>query len=221
MKFPINHQNAWVVRLTLALTIFAAAGCETTDHTTPFVNSGGIEFAEAADRAPTATTLFRVGKVLLAQEQHGRAETTFKNCIARYPRFLPAYEALADLYLRQQMIQAAGDVLREGLELTPESAILTNNLGMCELMLGNYEQALDAFKAAEVISSTDVRIRTNVAMATAHLRRYDEAFALYQELVSTGQAHYNIGVISGARDDQERSRQEFALARKNGVMRRP
>lgn len=213
--------GSWIMTLMLVQTIIIATGCETTEQTTLYSNMATVSFEDAANYPPTAKTLFRMGRILAAQKRYRRAEGAYRNCIARYPGYLPAYESLAELYLRQQQMTSAKNVLREGLEAAPESSILRNNLGMCELRLGDYEQALVEFKAAAKVSPDDVRILTNVAVTTALLSRYDEALTLYKEIVPTGQAHYNIGVISDSHNDHERAKQEFALARKNGVMQSP
>ena len=90
--------------------------------------------------------------------------------------------------------------------------MIQNNLGMCRLLQKRYEDALECFSAAAAGEPADARARANMAVALGMLGRMEEALAIYLQLVSPAEAHYNLGVLYEARGEPERARQEFATA---------
>ena len=54
-------------------------------------------------------------------------------------------------------------------------------------------------------------------MAVGMLGRYEEALALYKQVVKPQQAHYNLAVVCEARQDTKRATAEFAIARSIGA----
>jgi Flp pilus assembly protein TadD len=119
---------------------------------------------------------------------------------------------LSELYLRNDRPDSAVEVLKAGVAIAPEDAVLLNNLGMCRLMQARYEEALDHFTAAAAGVPKDVRARANMAVALGMLGRLDESLAIYQQLMSDSDAHYNLGVLCEARKDWTRAEQEYAIA---------
>ncbi len=88
----------------------------------------------------------------------------------------------------------------------------------CQKLLdGAYQRALDEFVLAGKASPHDNRIRANQAMAVGMLGRYEEALALYKQVVKPQQAHYNLAIVCEARQDTERATAEFAIARSIGA----
>jgi Flp pilus assembly protein TadD len=169
------------------------------------------------NRPPTASTLYRLGKLLVAQERAAEAESAFLSCVSRYPDYVPAYAALADLYVRHHRLDRAESVLRNGLEVAPSDAVLLNDLGMCYLMDNNVVEALDQFTSAVAHQPDDPRIRANRALAMGLLGRDDEALHQYERNGDRGVAHFNVALICEARGDHERAAEEFARARALGV----
>jgi tetratricopeptide (TPR) repeat protein len=205
----------------LLASIGLTAGCETTQETRPsnFTQDHNIdsEFAAGADRPPTPHTIFRLARLLAAQGKDQAAESALTNCLDRYPDFSPAYEELANLYVRHRKIEDAARVLQSGLHISPNDPVLRNDLGMCWLMLERYQLALEQFQIAAQASPDDARYAANVALALGSLGRYDEAIEHYRAIVPIGQGHYNVGVIARAHGDEERAKQEFEFAAYYGV----
>jgi Flp pilus assembly protein TadD len=192
------------------------AGCQTTTERTPvpYGQSMGLDddFEDAAGREPTARTLYTMGRVLSAQGNATQADATLRACLQRYPDYLPAYAELAELYLRHRKLDAAGEILGKALELSPDDPVLNNDLGMCRLLAGDSQEALTYFERAAVAFPDDARYTANMAMVNGMLGQYDDALALYMEVVPTREAHYNVAVLAEANDDQERAALEYGLA---------
>ena len=119
---------------------------------------------------------------------------------------------LAELYLRADRPDSAIEVLKAGVAVAPEDAVLRNNLGMCRLMQGRYEEALDDFTAAAAGVPKDARARANMAVALGMLGRLDESLAVYLQLVPEADAHHTLAVLCDARKDWQRAEQEYAIA---------
>lgn len=89
-----------------------------------------------------------------------------------------SYEALGDY-------NYAANVYTSGLDLG-ESAVLYNQLGLCQLKLGRYEEALESFTAGIACNDTSLRqnLRFNQIVAYEMLGDFDTAKTLMEQYVS-------------------------------------
>lgn len=172
-----------------------------------------IEFATAVNRAPTAKTMYAMARILAAQQRDADCRTILTTIIREHPDFLPAYNELAELQLRERRVDEAIATLQAGLRLAPRQAVMINNLGMCSLLKGEYEEALALFTQATVAGPDDARYRANMAAALGMLGRYDESLALYQQIMMPADAHFNLAVLCESRRDTARAEAEYSQAR--------
>ena len=218
MLTAIFKQNQLTVRSvlgTLAVTAFVVvAGCKSNGSTQTYSTPRADDeiFAKSAERPPNADTLFRMAKILAAQHKDDQCEAVCRNCIQRYPQYMPAYAELAQLQVRQRKVGAAIDTLKDGLTLQPKDAVLLNDLGMCHMLAGDFQAALAQFRAASEADPDNARYTANMAMANGMLGQYDEALALYQKVTKPGPAHYNVAVVAEARNDSAKADEEYAAA---------
>ncbi len=223
----MRHQtrlNRWVVSggrgaLLLVGTVLCW-GCATSGHGEPVYSvpaDAHDAFAIGADRPPTAKTLYRLGNLLAAQGRMAKSGASFRACIARYPRFMPAYCKLAALSVRHRQFDTAIETLQRGLNVAPDDSVLRNDLGMCLLLNGQSEAALDQFAKAAAIAPNNPLYRANVALATGMVGRFDEAFKLYCELLGNRGARFNLRVIRKARGNIERDSLQFGKANSYGA----
>ena len=169
-------------------------------------------FEKGANRPPTAETLFRMGRIFAGQGKDDEAYAVFRNTIARYPKFLPAYSELAHLQVRQRKVGGAILTLQDGLKHGSKDAVLHNDLGMCYVMSGDYEKAIASFADAAAHQPDDARYKANQAMALGMAGQYDESLSVYQEVLPLAEAHYNLAVVCEARNDMDRANEEYAKA---------
>ncbi len=155
------------------------------------------------DRPPTPHTLYSLSKILAAQGKDGQCRQVLARSIQDYPRFLPAYCDLAELHLRNNQVDEARAVLKAGLKVAPDDPVLLNDLGMCSLLSGDYEEALGHFTAAAGVADNDRKYRANMAVALGMMGRDDEALALYRQFLSEEDAQHNLHTIIGARGGGE------------------
>ena len=217
------------VKKKLSLSVILAplfiVGCAAPDFASNTASVDGYieneEFAMATDRAPSAKTLYAMANILHSQGRDPELATVLARIIERYPEFLPAYSDLAEVHLRQQRPGDAIRVLSMGVEVVPEDPVMLNNLGMCWFFSEKYEESLANFLKAAANSPNDKQFRANAALPLAMLGRYDEALALFNQVMDSAEAHYNLSILCEARDDFGRAELEaqkaIELAAENGI----
>jgi Flp pilus assembly protein TadD len=155
-------------------------------------------FQEQANRPPTAKTLCAMADILAAQGRDSECEFVLKRIIQEHPRFLAAYNSLAELQMRQGRTNAAIETLQNGLRVHPEDPVLLNNLGMCRIVRGDYEEALEMFTKAAGIMPENAKHRANMAVALGLMGRDEESLSLFKQVLPEDQANHNLSVLREA-----------------------
>ncbi len=193
------HGKTFAAVLVAALAVgLLLTGCATgsgspTRHSAR--DSGRQTEEEAAIPEPNVKTLYALARIFKAQGKEDQSEMVLQRLIAEYPGFVPAYSDLAELYMGIDRIEEAMETLNAGLELSPEDPVLLNNLGICKLYVGDHEAALARFRQASAQMPRESRYRGNIALALALQERYEDAEAVYSQIVSDEQAQQNIETI--------------------------
>lgn len=143
-----------------------------------------------------AKTLYAMSRILVSQGKDQQGELVLARLTREFPNFVPAYCDMAELRMRQGRVDEAIEGLTAGLQVAPSDPILLNNLGVCSIMKGDYEAALGSFTIASEEMPQEERYRANMALALGMLGRYEEALALYKEVLEPGLAEENIGIIN-------------------------
>jgi Flp pilus assembly protein TadD len=191
--------------LALALLVACASGPSQDDFAPD-------SFDMATDRAPSVNTLHAMARVMAAQGRDAECEVVLDKLIAEHPDFLPAYNELAELHMRNGSLLSAQTALELGLERAPEDTVLSNNMGMCLLLQQRYEDSLPHFARASAADPSDARSRANMATALGLLGRTDEALALFYQVMPPSDAHHNVAVLCRTIGDNERAELEFQRA---------
>lgn len=168
------------------------------------------------EKPPSSNTYYRMAKLLVAQGKDPQARIILQKLLDQDPKFMPAYVELAQVHMRQRQADLAIRVLASGLVHSPNDTVLLNNIGMCHLLQGQYDQAQSNFQKACAIKPDDARSRSNMAVALGMKGRYGEALALYEQILSPGEAHYNLAVLAQARNDTSTALMEFDKASQLG-----
>ena len=203
-----------MIRAFASLALLLATGCASTHQWRP----GDPEPPETSfdidgNRVPSIHTLHSMAHVLAQRGNDPQCERVLRRLIANHPDFIPAYNELAELYLRNEAVDSAQMALELGLERAPDDVVLMNNLGMCQLLAKNYEGALTTFTRATAAHPYDLRTRANMAVALGLLGRAEECEALYRQVTSEDDAYHNVAVLCQARGDAELADQYYARAR--------
>ena len=184
--------------------MFCYSGCSESASSGPNMDSvldnSEHEFQKQANRPPTAKTLFAMADILATQGRDSECEFVLKRIIQEYPKFLPAYNNLAELQMRQGRTNEAVGTLQTALRVNPGDPVLLNNLGMCRMVLGDYENALDMFTKAAGIMPENARYRANMAVALSLMGRDEESLSLFKQVLPEAQANHNLNVLREARN---------------------
>jgi Tfp pilus assembly protein PilF len=127
-----------------------------------------------------------------AQGDLSRAEDEIKAAIRLEPAFIPAYANLADLY-RDRGRDADGErILREGLKVSPKSAILHHALGLTLVRMKRAEEALRELERATALDPGNARFAYVYAVALHSTGKADAAIARLEKVLVTHPNDRNI-----------------------------
>ena len=188
------------------LCMFCVSGCsESADSgqkTDWAADQSDIEFQSQANNPPTAKTLYTMADILATQGRDSECEYVLKKIIQDNPKYLPAYNSLAELQMRQGKTNAAIETLRHGLTVNPEDTVLLNNLGMCWIVRRDYGAALEMFTKAAGIMPENPKYRANMAVALGLMGRDEESLSLFKQTLPEDQANHNLRVLQEARSSK-------------------
>lgn len=199
---------------TVLLVLGATLGCETQQrisYSAPHDQQDA--FDKGANRPPTPDTLYRLAVLLEAQGKDDQAEAVYLNTLDRFPDYVPAYCGLGAMMVRHGRVDAGMQKLEQAHQLSPTDPVILNDIGMCWMLKSEHDKALDSFTRAAALAPDDTRYRANMALATGMMGRYDEAYALYEQIMRPARAHYNLSVVAEARNDMAKADEEFAKAK--------
>ncbi len=214
----LKHQISLYVSGLILLFVFAPflVGCQDNgygrDLSFEAENALDSEFDAGANRPPSARTLYSLARILGKQGKEPQKELVLRRLIKRHPRFRPAYNNLAELYVRHRRIDDALSTLTAGLKASQKDPVLLNNLGMCWILKGNHSKALSWFAEAAGINPNNPRYRANLAAALGMMGRYEESLSIYLQILPASEAHHNIGVLYEAREDFARAAAAYKLS---------
>lgn len=193
-------------RVKLAFSLILLTGCvicvvgcsepARSGPDTDWVQNDSLsDFEAQANRPPTVKTLWAMADILATQGKDSECEFVLRRIIYEYPSFLPAYNSLAELKMRQGQTKAAIKSLQEGLEIEPETPVLLNNLGMCWIILQDNEIALEMFTKAAGIMPENPKYRANMAVALGLMGRDEESLSLFNQVLPVELANQNLCVL--------------------------
>ena len=167
-----NIHTARVVKafyIVVFLGLFYVCGCTESvssgTDTDWVMDKSELEFQSQSNNPPTAKTLCAMADILAKQGRDSECEYVLKRIIQDNPKFLPAYNNLAELQMRQGRTNVAIETLQHALIINPDDTVLLNNLGMCWIVRRDYETALKMFTKAAGIMPEHAKYRANMAVA--------------------------------------------------------
>ncbi len=125
------------------------------------------------------------GKLAAASGAKEKAEASYGLAMAEgAPEtiFVNSAVSLGQLLSQSGKADDAHAVLKEAQKRFPKSVLLRNSMGEVALAQGRYEQALQDFRAAKALDSADVTAVFNEGSALRRLKRFDEAWGVFEEV---------------------------------------
>ncbi len=209
--FPVTAPAAALLIGVVVLIVMA--GCAESVQPAQGDNARFSRSASAAksqtEPAPTPRTLLALADILAAQGKDKDCEFVLSTCIRQHPDFVPAYNSLAELQIRQGRIAEASEGLAKALQVWPHDAVLLNNMGMCCLIHRDYETALAFFTRAAARAPDRPKYQANRATSLGMLGRDAEALAVLRQILPEEMAVHNVEVL-------RRARQKASATSENG-----
>lgn len=176
-----------------ALLLPLLLGCASSSY------GAADDWADAGGREPEPAAMHSMARLYVAQGRDADAEATLRVLLASEPAFLPAWEELARLYVRRDLLDGAVAALELGLREAPDDPVLLNDVGLCRLLQRDLPAAERAFVHASAAAPDDARPRSNLALALALQGRDEEALAVWQQVLPPAQARANLDMVAAAR----------------------
>jgi Flp pilus assembly protein TadD len=194
--------------LPAVVCLILLGGCSGSNQPTRYTDSRpgrkASEFDKQQDRPPSAMTLHAMADILATQGKDRECEFVLHRCIQEHPRFIPAYNSLAELRMRHGRLTEAVDILSKALVIRPRDPVLLNNLGMCLLVHKEYAKALERFAAAAGLTPASQKYRANMATTLGLMGRHEEALALLEQILPKDTAKSNAEVLRIAHEKENR-----------------
>jgi len=186
-----------------ALCLFCIYGC--SESTSSGTNTdwtmieSELEFQTQSNNPPSVKTLWAMANILAKQGRDSECEYVLKRIIKDNPKFLPAYNNLAELQMRQGNTNMAIETLQDALNISSNDTVILNNLGMCWIIKRDYENALKMFTKAAGIMPENVKYRANMAVALGLMGRDEESLSLFNQILPEDQAKRNLSILQKTR----------------------
>jgi tetratricopeptide (TPR) repeat protein len=145
-----------------------------------------LVFLRANKLAPEDPELYYdLGLIHLAQAHAARAQVQFEKALGVKPDFAPALAQLAKIALAQESYPAAEGYLRKLLQVDGKNAAAHLNLAVALKGLGQFDQAMQEYDAAEKLDPNMPAVYLDRAILLArHKDAPDRALELYKKYVA-------------------------------------
>lgn len=132
-----------------------------------------------------ASFQFTLGNLQVQEGQVEAAEASYRGAVEKFPNFQRAHKNLGVILVQNGKYAEALKPLVRTLELGGMDANLYGLLGACYLATEQFRSAELAYNQAMVLAPTKKDWRLGAARALLYQRRYNEAGALFAELIGT------------------------------------
>lgn len=198
IRLIASNQIALVL-LSGIFLIAGTGGCSKVTASTSGINGSindrDFAFENSRNPEPTPKTLYAIAEILAEQGKDSECEVVLRQILREHADYLPAYNSLAELFMRNGKTKEAVAVMLEGLRIQPNDPVMLNNAGMCWIMRREYDQALAMFTKAAGLKPENARYRANMAVALGLLGRKEESLALFKQILPEAQAEHNLNIL--------------------------
>lgn len=153
------------------------------------------------DRSPAEVEQFREE----ARKQYQRA-------IDLDSSYLPAYQALAQLYETLGDYERATKTYQKALKKHPKDASLWFEVGMCQARHKEFDPSLASLRKATELEPDNRQYAKTLGLCLARAGRYDESYACLKKVVGDAQAHYDLGRMLLHLDQNEAGKRQIEMA---------
>ncbi len=128
----------------------------------------------------------------LQQQLYDKARKAFQQAISTDPRYSPAYQALANLYLILEDTDHAIETYQKAVELAPNQPQLWYEFGMCYCRKKDFTRGVPCLSKACDLDPENRQYANVLGYTLARIGKYDESLACFCRVHSRAKAHYNL-----------------------------
>ena len=159
-----------------------------------------------------AQTRFAAGQVDETQHNPDGAITQYQEALKLDPKNLAALYRLGIVYAEVKKYPEAVLVWQRYVEVSGKSATAYADLGFCQDLAGQPEQAELSYKAGIARDAKNVPCRVNYGLLLARRDRIGDAIDQWQTVLTPAEVHYNLGGVYSAQGHKAKARAEFNKA---------
>jgi tetratricopeptide (TPR) repeat protein len=185
LAFPMLQDGLRAVRIEAARVLAGMPPGDLDNNQQVMLDKGLREYIQAQEvNAERPEAQVNLGNLYASQAQTDKAVSAYQTARALNPAFIPAYVNLADLYRSMDKDAQGEKVLRQALQVVPDSAEAHYALGLLLVRQKQADKALDELKLAAAANTEEPRYA------------YTWGVALY----STGHPQQAISVLTAAQN---------------------
>ncbi len=124
------------------------------------------------------------------QNDHARAEATFRKAVSLRPGDWTGYRALAQYHAGREEWDKSLENLKRVIELSPDNAQSYQNMGVVYARKGDLDQAQKLWEKALELDPVRVASLSNLAKAYFDKGNFDRAIEMYQRAIKAGSRSY-------------------------------
>jgi len=162
-----------------------------------------VAFERAAQASPSASTLYRLGTLLVKSGEAGRARAAFERALALQPDLAEASNDLGALVAQGGEIEAAIERFRRALVSAPEYPDALNNLGYALLLTGRDDEARALYEKALALEPDFPEALNNLGLLYGRAGDLERAERYFREALKRrddyGEAANNLALVLVAR----------------------
>jgi tetratricopeptide (TPR) repeat protein len=151
-------------------------------HAPTLVAAGDYYIREAAGRDDVPA---------VQSQLRDKARKAYQQALRVDPKCLPAYQALANLYLVLDDREHAVATYQRALKMAPANHQLWFDLGMCFARDKDWDNALPNLRKAVDLDPENRQYVNMLGFALARSGRFDESLACFKRVQGEARAHYN------------------------------
>ncbi len=152
------------------------------------------------------------------------ASRAYQALTADYPNRFEPYHRLALLFEAAKDHEAAIALYEEALRMNPASAVFFNDFGWYLYSISEFERAAVMIQKALTLEAGNPKYLTNMALVSAELGRWEEAFAFFQKVpgAKSAESYSSIAAVqlkqamnALEKEDIEAGKSKMEMAKEN------
>jgi Flp pilus assembly protein TadD/peroxiredoxin len=162
-----------------------------------------VAFERAAQANPTASTLYRLGTLLVKGGQPARAKVALERALAMQPGLAEASNDLGALLAQEGDVPGAIERFRAALATAPDYPDALNNLGYALLLTGHEPEARELYEKALKLQPDFPEALNNLGLLFGRAGELDRAEPYFRDALARrpdyGEAANNLALVLVAR----------------------